>query len=339
MLVWRWVRPNVQRCKCKLQQGSVSWSEQSPSVSIHRRAAAKANSPADYKVHSSALRHPSSIDIGQRCRFTPCPGEQYHGTLAVVLYGRTTHPFEFRNCWHNIQNKRQVSPNKKLRHLDNNNCYSWSDHAACSQFEGLNNLCTPVLETRVITRGAALITEIKVTLVDHSYQLSTDPDGLTGWSRHQSHDVDPRATSNEANHCHHSRHRRHWSALHKGKKRARNRDSLPLIGHLTGLICQLVIKKAISQSWSENYAQNHLSTRAKIDFCRTSSAAAEIMSTLGKEADENAEQVSNSSANTSHLPNVWPMLGQRRRRWANIDRTLGGCVVFAGIVQFNHYHI
>ena len=35
-------------------------------------------------------------------------------------------------------------------------------------------------------------------------------------------------------------------------------------------------------------------------------------------------------ANTTHLPNVWPMLGQRRRRWANIGQTLGRCVVFAG---------
>ena len=33
--------------------------------------------------------------------------------------------------------------------------------------------------------------------------------------------------------------------------------------------------------------------------------------------------------NTTHLPNVWPMLGQRRRRWANIGQTLGRCVVFA----------
>ena len=34
--------------------------------------------------------------------------------------------------------------------------------------------------------------------------------------------------------------------------------------------------------------------------------------------------------NTTHLPNVWPMLGQRHRRWANIGQTLGRCVVFAG---------
>ena len=31
----------------------------------------------------------------------------------------------------------------------------------------------------------------------------------------------------------------------------------------------------------------------------------------------------------THMPNVWPMLGQRRRRWANIGQTLGKCVVFA----------
>ena len=35
-------------------------------------------------------------------------------------------------------------------------------------------------------------------------------------------------------------------------------------------------------------------------------------------------------ANTTHLPNVGPMLDQRRRRWANIGPTLGRCVVFAG---------
>ena len=35
-------------------------------------------------------------------------------------------------------------------------------------------------------------------------------------------------------------------------------------------------------------------------------------------------------ANTTQLPDVWPMLDQRRRRWANIGQTLGRCVVFAG---------
>ena len=37
------------------------------------------------------------------------------------------------------------------------------------------------------------------------------------------------------------------------------------------------------------------------------------------------------TANTTQLPNVWPMLGQRRRRWAGIGQTLSRCVVFAGI--------
>ena len=32
---------------------------------------------------------------------------------------------------------------------------------------------------------------------------------------------------------------------------------------------------------------------------------------------------------TTHPPNVCPMLGQRRRRWANISQTVGKCVVFA----------
>ena len=31
-----------------------------------------------------------------------------------------------------------------------------------------------------------------------------------------------------------------------------------------------------------------------------------------------------------HLPNVWPMLGQRRRRLANIGQLLGRCVLIAG---------
>ena len=35
-------------------------------------------------------------------------------------------------------------------------------------------------------------------------------------------------------------------------------------------------------------------------------------------------------ANTRHPPNVGTMLGQSRRRWANIVPTLGGCLVFAG---------
>ena len=34
---------------------------------------------------------------------------------------------------------------------------------------------------------------------------------------------------------------------------------------------------------------------------------------------------------SSHLPNVWPVLDQRRRRWANTGQTLGRCVVFSGI--------
>ena len=49
--------------------------------------------------------------------------------------------------------------------------------------------------------------------------------------------------------------------------------------------------------------------------------------------------------NRTHLPNVWPMLGQRRRRWANIGQTLGRCVVFAGVAPkidskyFAHFEI
>ena len=38
-------------------------------------------------------------------------------------------------------------------------------------------------------------------------------------------------------------------------------------------------------------------------------------------------------ANTRHGPNVGSMLGQRRRRWPNIDSTLGRCLVFAGTVD------
>ena len=35
------------------------------------------------------------------------------------------------------------------------------------------------------------------------------------------------------------------------------------------------------------------------------------------------------SASTSHSPNAVSMLGQRRRRWSNIETTLGECLVFA----------
>ena len=35
--------------------------------------------------------------------------------------------------------------------------------------------------------------------------------------------------------------------------------------------------------------------------------------------------------NTTNLPKVRPMLGHRRRRWANIGQTLGRFVVFAGM--------
>ena len=35
-------------------------------------------------------------------------------------------------------------------------------------------------------------------------------------------------------------------------------------------------------------------------------------------------------ANTGHSPNNVSMLGQRRRRWANIETTLGECPVFPG---------
>ena len=36
-------------------------------------------------------------------------------------------------------------------------------------------------------------------------------------------------------------------------------------------------------------------------------------------------------ANTTHRPDVGPMLGRRRRRWPNIGPTSGRCVVFAGL--------
>ena len=35
-------------------------------------------------------------------------------------------------------------------------------------------------------------------------------------------------------------------------------------------------------------------------------------------------------ANTRHLPNAASMLGQRRRRWASIETSLGKCLVLAG---------
>ena len=40
--------------------------------------------------------------------------------------------------------------------------------------------------------------------------------------------------------------------------------------------------------------------------------------------------VSYSPANTGHWASVCSMLGQRRRRWTNIELTLAQCLVFAG---------
>ena len=34
--------------------------------------------------------------------------------------------------------------------------------------------------------------------------------------------------------------------------------------------------------------------------------------------------------NTTHLPNVWPVLAHRLRRWPNIGQTLSRCAVFPG---------
>ena len=42
-------------------------------------------------------------------------------------------------------------------------------------------------------------------------------------------------------------------------------------------------------------------------------------------------------ANTKHCPNADSMLGQRRRRWTNIDAGLGQCLVFSGR-SVVHYH-
>ena len=39
--------------------------------------------------------------------------------------------------------------------------------------------------------------------------------------------------------------------------------------------------------------------------------------------------------NTVHSPNFVLMLGQRRRRWANIETALGECPVFARVCSFN----
>ena len=45
----------------------------------------------------------------------------------------------------------------------------------------------------------------------------------------------------------------------------------------------------------------------------------------------------NSPANTGHFPNAASMLGQRRRRWANIETALGECPVFA--VNYVNIHL
>ena len=36
-------------------------------------------------------------------------------------------------------------------------------------------------------------------------------------------------------------------------------------------------------------------------------------------------------ANTTILPNVWPMVAHRLRRWPTIGQALGRCVVFSGL--------
>ena len=38
-------------------------------------------------------------------------------------------------------------------------------------------------------------------------------------------------------------------------------------------------------------------------------------------------------------PNAVPMLGRRRRRWANIEMALGECLVFAGSEQGFYEHV
>ena len=42
----------------------------------------------------------------------------------------------------------------------------------------------------------------------------------------------------------------------------------------------------------------------------------------------------NIPADTTHWPNVGSLLGQRRRRWANNYPTLGQCLVFSGIPNY-----
>ena len=57
------------------------------------------------------------------------------------------------------------------------------------------------------------------------------------------------------------------------------------------------------------------------------SLAAEAVYTLQPVADSWSSLY---PANMTNLPNVWLMLGQRRRRWSNIGQTLGKFVVVAG---------
>ena len=44
------------------------------------------------------------------------------------------------------------------------------------------------------------------------------------------------------------------------------------------------------------------------------------------------KEIYNNPANTGHSPNFVSILGQRRRRWANIEPEFGECPVFAGNV-------
>ena len=41
------------------------------------------------------------------------------------------------------------------------------------------------------------------------------------------------------------------------------------------------------------------------------------------------------TGNTGHSPNVVSIQGQRRRRWPYIEATLGECLLFAGMAEFD----
>ena len=89
-------------------------------------------------------------------------------------------------------------------------------------------------------------------------------------------------------------------------------DIFPMMGNCWASVAY--VGPALNQHWA--YA---LSLLCKVGQC------ASIENTLC------LDRYIGVPANTIHCPIVGSMLGQRRRRWTNIDPALGQCLVFAGV--------